>query len=333
MEALSVTFLNGADIDALDMSSVEIVDAVESGLRAQGTGETVIEPRVHLEPGPQFNGHFNVLRGYVGPLNVAGVKIVGDFVDNYRRGLPSEMAMLNMFDPATGMPLAILDATTITEMRTGAMTAVGARHLARPDSRVLGHIGSRGTSYWNVRLIAELFDLDEIRVHSRRPESRDAFAERLRRDIGTRVVVTEDWESCVRDADIVVEASRLPSPRPELRTEWIKKGALVVPYGTMSAVELSLTSIMDKVVVDDWGQCRGGKFGALRAHVDAGLVTEENLHAELCEVVVGDKPGRVSPDETILFWHRGLSLSDIALGHAMLQKAMARQIGTQLRYR
>ena len=136
---------------------------------------------MHLEPDPAFRGHFNVLRGYVAPLDTAGVKIVGDYVDNYQHGLPSEFGILNLFDPRTGMPRAILDATVITDMRTGAVTAIGAKHLARKDSKVLGHIGARGTAYWNVRLLDHLFDFDEIRVHSRRPESRDAFAAQLSR--------------------------------------------------------------------------------------------------------------------------------------------------------
>ncbi|MFL6052752.1 MAG: hypothetical protein ACJ72W_07545, partial [Actinoallomurus sp.] len=169
MDPTYFTFLNGRDIESLDLSTTDILGAVEAGLRAQGNGETVIEPRVHLEPGARFNGHFNVLRGFVGPMNLAGVKVVGDFMDNYKRGLPSEMALLNLFDPATGMPVAILDATAITEMRTGAVTALGARHLARKDAKDLANVGARGTSYWNVRLIAETFELDEIRVHSRRP--------------------------------------------------------------------------------------------------------------------------------------------------------------------
>jgi ornithine cyclodeaminase len=218
-------------------------------------------------------------------------------------------------------------------MRTGAVTAIGARHLARSGSRVLGHVGARGTSYWNVRLLDRLFHFDEIRVHSRRPESRAAFARRLARDLGRPVAVTEDWESCVRGADIVVEASRLPAPAPMLRTEWIAPGALVVPYGTMSAVELSLTDIMSKIVVDDWGQCRAGMFGSLRAHVDAGKLTDATLHAELGQIVAGARPGRERDDETILFWHRGLSLSDIALGAAMLAKARALGIGRRLVYR
>ena len=328
-----LTYLNGPDVERLALTNDEILGAVEAALAAQGRGETVIEPRVHLVPESSAKGHFNILRGYVKPLGVAGVKVVGDFVDNYKRGLPSEMALLNLFDPETGMPMAIVDATAITDMRTGAMTALGAKFLARRASRVLGHIGARGTAYWNVRLLDHLFDFDEIRVHSRRPESRDAFAQRLSRDLGKTVRATDDWESCVRGADIVVEASRLPEPRPLLATAWIQPGALVVPYGTMSAVELSLTDIMDKMVVDDWGQCRKGlPFGALRQHVDTDRLHEGNLHAELGQIVAGVKPGREGHDETILFWHRGLGITDIALGHALLEKARARSIGESLRF-
>jgi alanine dehydrogenase len=333
MKPIYVTYLNGLDIEALAITDDEILGAIETSLAAQGRGETVIEPRMHLIPDPNVHGHFNVLRGYIGaPINLAGVKIVGDYVENYKQGLPSELAILNLFDPKNGMPHAMLDASAITDMRTGAVTAIGAKYLARKDSKVLGHIGARGTAYWNVRLLDRLFDFEEIRVHSRRPESRNAFGARLSKDLGKKVIVTEDWESTVKGADIVVEASRLTKPEPLLKTSWIKKGAYVVPYGTMSAIELSLTDIMSKLVVDDWGQCKSGQFGSLRAHVEAGKLSEKTLHAEMGEIVAGLKPGRESADETILFWHRGLSLSDIALGYAMIEKATRLGIGQRLRF-
>src|SRR5512134_2567803 len=179
MREIRITYLNGPDVERLALTASEILAAVEGCLKAQGEGRTVIEPRVHLVPESSDKGHFNILRGYVKPLGVAGVKIVSDYVNNYKVGLPSEMALLNLFDPETGMPLAVIDATAITDMRTGAMTALGAKHLARKGSKVLGHVGARGTSYWNVRLLDRVFGFDEIRVHSRRKESRDAFAARL----------------------------------------------------------------------------------------------------------------------------------------------------------
>jgi alanine dehydrogenase len=332
MPPIYITYLNRLDIEALKITDDEILAAIEGSLATQGRGEAVIEPRVHLEPGVA-RGHFNVLRGSLGgEINAAGVKVVGDFVDNYTRNLPSELAVLTLFDRFDGRPKAILDASGITDMRTGAITAIGAKYLARKGSKVLGHIGARGTAYWNVRLLDRIFDFDEIRVHSRRPESRNGFADRLSRDLGKPVIATENWQTCVEGADIVVEASRLNAPEPMLKTEWIKPGAFVVPYGTMSAVELSLTDIMSKLVVDDWGQCKGGKFGSLRAHVEAGKLSEQTLHAEMGQIVAGLKPGRENENERILFWHRGLSLSDIALGHAMLEKGARLGIGQRLRF-
>jgi ornithine cyclodeaminase len=333
MHPLHIVFLNGPDIERLALGNAEILAAVEAGLLAQGQGQVVIEPRVHLVPESSAAGHFNILRGVVHPLGLAGVKVVGDFVGNHEFGLPSEIAMLSLYDPTTGVPLAILNATAITAMRTGAMTALGAKYLANEDARVLAHIGARGSAYWNIRLLQHLFEFDEIRVHSKRPESRRSLAARLSRELGAPVTAVNSWEACVRGADIVVEATRLTEPEPLLLTEWIKPGALVIPYGTMSAVELSLTDIMDKVVVDDWGQCRPGlPYGALRRHVDGGRITAHTLHAELGQIVAGLKPGRERDSETILFWHRGLPSSDIALGSVILDKAGALGVGQTLRF-
>jgi alanine dehydrogenase len=332
MAAVTITYLSGPDVARLNMSDGEILDAVEGALQAQGLGRAVNEPRVHLVSDPAFNGHFNVLRGYLAPLNLAGVKIVGDYVENFKEGLPSEMALLNLFDPRTGMPVAILDATAITDMRTGALTALGAKYLARKHSKVLGHVGARGTSYWNIRLLDRLFDFSEIRIHSRRSESREAFAARLEQDLQKKIIVTDNWRDCLSGADIMVEASRLDTCAEHFKREFVKDGSLVVPYGTVSALELSLPAIMDKIVVDDLGQFRAGKFGALRPHIEQGLLSEAGVHAELAEIVIGRKPGRESEQEKILFWHRGLSLSDIALGSAMLNKALSLGVGQTLPY-
>ncbi len=333
MEDNKILFISGKDVESLKLTNEEILNSVEQSLIAQGSNKTVIEPRVHLIPDPSFNGHFNILRGYIEPINVAGVKIVGDYVDNYKKNLPSELALLNLYDPRTGMPLAILDATAITDMRTGALTAIGAKYLARKDSKILGHLGSRGTSYWNVVLLDSIFHFDEIRVNSRRLESREAFARDLSEKLGKPVIAVDNSEDCLKGADIMVEATRLIDPQPLLLTKWVTPGTFVVPYGTISAVENDLTDVMDKMVVDDWGQCKGGKFGSLRYHVDSGKLSQETLYGELCEIATGQKKGRESEDERILFWHRGLSLNDISLGHLIWQKAIQAKIGTEIVYR
>src|SRR5258708_31764941 len=110
MTAIYISYLNRLDIEELALTDDEILAAIEGSLAAQGRGESVIEPRVHLEPGVA-RGHFNVLRGSLGgDINAAGVKVVGDFVDNYARSLPSELAVLTLFDRSDGLPLPLLEA-------------------------------------------------------------------------------------------------------------------------------------------------------------------------------------------------------------------------------
>lgn len=187
---------------------------------------------------------------------------------------------------------AVIDAAGITDMRTGTLTALGSRWLRPRDPKVLGHVRSRGTSYWNVRLLDHLFDYDEIRVHSRRAESREAFGERLSRDLGKPVIVTEDWERCLKGADILVQSSRMNEPAPLFNRDWVRKGALVIPYGTMSTLPLHFTDGFDKFVMDDLGQMRARKLGALRPQIDAGLITEASFYAEIGEIAAALKPGR-----------------------------------------
>ncbi len=332
MASIQMEYLGGPDVEALGITDDEILEAVEGGLIAAGRGQTVIEPRMHLVPEDNGKGHFNVLRGYVAPLDYAGIKVVGDFVDNYKSGLPSEMGLVALFDPRNGTPKAIVDAAGLTDMRTGALTALGAKYLAPEKPKVLGHIGARGSSYWNVRLLDHLFDFEEIRVHSRRPESYRPFAERLSADLGKTVTAVDDWRTCLEGADVMVEASRLSEPNPQFETSWVRKGALVVPYGTMSALPLDFVDIFDKFVMDDLGQLQAGPFGALRPHINAGKISEASFHAEIGEIACGAKPGRVSQDETILFWHRGMSTSDIALAAAMLEKGRRKGLVRMLPY-
>ena len=211
------------------------------------------------------------------------------------------------------MPVAVIDAAGLTDMRTGAVTALGAKSpraqgqpRARAHRRARHRVLERAPARPPVRLRRD------PRAFAPSRESRDAFAARLSRDLGKPVIATTDWE--------IVRARRRHrgrglAPRraraaAEDRVDQAR-GAFVVPYGTMSAVELSLTDIMDKIVVDDWGQCRRGCLrGAARAR-RRRQAERANLHAELGEIVAGAKPGRESDDETILLWHRG----PVALRH------------------
>ena len=295
----------------------------------------MIEPRVHLVPESSAQRPFQrAARRRRGRSICAGVKVVGDFVDNYKHGLPSELALLTAVRPADRRAAARSStrrrsptcapapsprsAPSISRARTRRSSAISAR-AARPTGTCgCSTICSTSTRSASIR--------GGRKAATPSPSS-------SRADLGKPIVATEDWESCVEGADIVVEASRLPSPQPLLSTEWIKPGALVIPYGTMSAVELSLTDIMPTRSSSTTGaSAKGGRSARCARMSTPASCTKQTLHAEMGQIVAGLKPGRERDDETILFWHRGLSLSDIALGHAMLEKAARLGIGQRLRF-
>lgn len=328
MASVAFRFLNRAEVQSLLPPAPLLLDVVEEGLRAHGAGEVVLPPKSHIDLDARFNGHFNVLPGYVAPAGMAGVKVVGDYVDNFRVGLPSEVALLTLYDPATGVPRGLMDATVLTWLRTGAVTAVGARHLARPESSVVAHLGARGTALANLTALASLFRLTDVRIASKRRESRERLAAQARRDHGLPARAVEGLEEAVRGADIVVEATRLERPEVLVREDWLAPGALLVTYGWVMAVDPALPFRVDKLVVDDWAQCQRG--GQLHALIAAGQLRAEHVHAEIGQIVAGARPGRAGPAERIIFWHRGFAVSDIVLGRYILGQAEAKGVGTML---
>jgi ornithine cyclodeaminase len=328
---IDLLFLSKEDVESVKVDLPEILDAIEAGLRAHGEKQVIMPSKDHLVL-DYPEKLFNILKGYVEPINVAGVKVISDFQKNYQHDLPSELATLTLFRPETGAPLAIMDATMLTWMRTGAVTAVGAKYLACDRPRVLGHIGARGTAWYNVPLLDLLFDFEEIRVTSKRPESRQRFASAMSRQLGKPVAVKDTTEATVRDADIIVDASRLLEPQVLVQDEWVKPGALIQPYGAVLSVERTLPFTVDKMVVDDWNQCLQSPYGQFAELTQSGELRTEHIYGEIGEIVAGIKPGRTSQEERILFWHKGFAISDIVLGHLIYEKAQEAGVGTPLVY-
>jgi alanine dehydrogenase len=321
-------FLNRAEVQGLLPSTQILLEVIERGLLAHGAGEVVLPPKSHIHLDDRFNGHFNILPGFVAPVEAAGVKVVGDYVDNYKAGLPSEVAMLTLYDPATGVPRCLMDATLLTWLRTGAVTGVGAKYLARPNSSVVAHLGARGSALSNLTALAALFPLREVRITSKRRETRERLAAEVRQTLGLDARPMDSAEEAVRGADIVVEATRLERPEVLIRDVWLAPGALLVTYGWVMALDPELPFRVDKLVVDDWAQCQHG--GQLHPLIASGALRREHVHAEIGEIVHGAHVGRIDPAERIIFWHRGFAISDIVLGAWIHAQAEAKGVGTML---
>ena len=319
MANVGFLFLDRDDVAEFTPPAAKLIELIEGGLAAHCRGEVVLPPKSHIHLDDRYNGHFNILPGYVGPIDAAGVKIIGDYVDNHRHGLPSEVALLLLCDPRTGVPNCLMDATSLTWLRTGAVTGVGAKHLARPNAAVVAHIGARGTALSNLKALAQLFDLAEFRIASKRRETREQLAARATAATGVAARPVDAIEDAVIGADIVVEATRLSAPEVLIEEAWLAPGALLVTYGWVMAVDPRLPKAADKLVVDDWQQCRQG--GQLHPLIVRGELTAADVHAEIGQIVCGLRPGRERPDERILFWHRGFAISDIVLGNWIYERA------------
>ena len=328
MAKVEFLFLNRHEVEALVPDMATVVDVVEQGLAAHGRRDVVLPPKSHIHLDDRYNGHFNVLPGYAGHIDRAGVKVVGDYVDNWKRGLPSEVALLTLYDPASGVPLCLMDATVSTWLRTGAVTGVGARHLAGRDARIVGHIGARGTAFANIAAIACSRPIEEVRIASARRETREALAARIENELSIRARPVATALEAAEGADIVVEATRLERPEVLLPESTLAPGALLVPYGWVMAVDPAFPTAVQKFVVDDWEQCtKGGTFHSL---IESGALDRGDLHAEIGEICAGLRPGRENAAERIVFWHRGFAVSDIVLGHWIHERAVREGVGRTL---
>ncbi len=321
--------LTRADVAGLMPDARALVEIVEKGLAAHGRGNVVLPPKSHIELDDRVNGHFNVLPGWAGDgIDLAGVKVISDYVDNWRHQLPSEIGVLALMEPTTGMPLALMDATLITAARTGAVTGAGARVLAPRKARVVAHIGARGSAIHNIAALAALHQAEEVRICSKRVETRTKLASLVEERIGVKARALESIKEAVEGADIVVEATRLEKPEILIEDSWLKPGCLLVTYGWKMAVDPKTILRADKIVVDDWAQCCKG--GALHPLIQDGRLTRAGVHAEIGEIVAGKKPGRERDEETIVFWHRGFAISDIVVGKYLLEAAQAKGVGVTL---
>ena len=331
MAGIEVLFLSRQDIDALDLSLEDVLSAVEVGLEAHGNKRVIMPSKDHLVLDfPEKL--FNILKGYVEPVNAAGVKVIGDFQKNYEHDMPSEFATVVLFRPETGAPYAIINGTSPTWMRTGAVTAIGAKYLASDKPKVLGHIGARGTAWYNVAMLDLLFDFEEIRVTSKRPASRERFADEMSERLGKTIRVMDSSEQTVRDADIIIDASRLLEHEVLVDKAWVKPGALVQAYGAVLSTSPDLPMVADKFIVDDWNQCEQSQYGQYAGLIQEGKLGRQHCYGEIGEVVAGLKPGREAQQERIVFWHKGFAVSDIVIGNLAYEKAKEKGIGTLLDY-
>jgi ornithine cyclodeaminase/alanine dehydrogenase len=263
-------------------------------------------------------------------LGALGTKLATVVEGNQRRGLPTIQATYLLTDPVTGTPLALMEAAFLTAIRTGAASAVAARYLARPDSRVITCFGAGVQAHYQLLCLREVLPLAEVRVVGRDPARAAAFVRRLRDELGIPVEIAADRRAAVRGADVVSCATT--ATRPVFSGRDLGPGTHVDAVGNFRPATRevdTLTIRKSRVVVDTYDGA-WEEAGDILIPIKAGAIARRHVRAELAEVVAGKRPGRTSPKEITLFKSVGFAPEDAVTARLAYDRALAAGRGTRV---
>jgi alanine dehydrogenase len=315
---LLLTRQNVVSILTLD----DCIHAVEEAFRRHGLGE-IGEPGVlgmHVE-----DGGFHVKAAAMdGHRPYFAAKLNANFPGNCTRGLPTIQGVIALFDASDGRLLALIDSIEITILRTGAATAVAARHLSRPVRSVVTIAGCGNQGRVSLRALARVRDIESAFVWDVDPERARACAA-----LSRAVTPTDDLYVAARLSDIIVTCT--PSTEPVLGPDAVRNGAFVAAIGADSEHKHEIhPDLMARAVVitDVTAQCAA--IGDLHHALSAGVVTLDHVRAQLGEVLAGVRPGRTREDEVVVFDSTGTALQDVAVAALVYERALATSTGTSV---
>lgn len=303
------------------MTLKEVVRVVEEAFVSFYRGEALAFPVVREFLG-KYEGIFGIKSGFVKSRDYLGFKAGGYWKDNPKKGIPGHQSLIVLYDPETGVPLTAMDGNLITIIRTGAVGAIASKCLARRDSSVAAIIGCGVQGRVQLTALRENFRVKKVRCYDSIRERAEAFVKEMSLpDSPADLSVLP--EEAVRAADIVVTTT--PSMEPIVRAEWVSKGTHINAMGADTKGKQEIYPDLyqkSKVVVDDFRQC--SELGETQHNME--FVRVHGIHAQLGEILSGNKKGRENDDEITLFDATGIAFQDLVT--AGLAFALAKEIGT-----
>jgi alanine dehydrogenase len=317
---MKTLLLSRAEVEGL-ITMRETIDAVEGAFRARGLGKVQMPPKSYVYF-DRYGGDFRIMPAYLEEQDAAGVKIVNVHPGNPKKhGLPTVMAIIVLLEPETGAPIAIMDGTWITNIRTGAGAAVAAKYFARKDSRTVAMLGAGAQARTQLIGLNEVLDIRGVRVNDVIPEKARGYADEMSKKLGLDVKPVDDTGEAVKGADVIVTVT--PVRKPILMNEWVSDGMHINAIGADAPGKQELDPQIlrrAKIIVDDLEQALHA--GEVNVPLSKGLITRDDIRAELGEVITGKKPGRTSREDITVFDSTGLAVQDIATAWTIYQKAM-----------
>ncbi len=300
-----------------------VIRIVEEAFREKAEGRVEVPPKPGIHP--KKDAFIHAMPAYVAKMKSAGVKWVSGFPENPKRGLPYITGLLILNDLETGVPICVMDCTWITAKRTGAATAVAAKHLAREDSRTFGILGCGVQGRSNLEALTVVCkNLEEVKAYDINERNLRAYVEEMTTKHGIKIVPVDSPRKAVEDCDIVVTASPiLKQPQPEIEASWFKDGGFACPLDFDSYWKPEAMHSMDKFCTDDKDQ--------LRYYKELGYFSNTpHVYADLGEIMSEKKLGRESLKERIMCMNLGLAIEDIATAILVYEKAKKTGVGTTL---
>jgi len=323
MSSSEVLYLSRYDVEKLNIPMEKIIQVVEEAFLEKAKGRTEVPPKPGIHP--QKDAFIHAMPAYIPNMRSAGVKWVSGFPENVKRGLPYISGLLILNNPETGVPKCIMDCTWITAKRTGAATAVAARYLAKPDSRVLGVLGCGVQGRSNLEaLMMVCKNLEKVKAYDTSSENLQRYVDEMTAKHGLKIVPVSSPRKAVENCDLVVTAGPiLKNPQPVIDESWFKDGGFACPLDFDSYWKPEAMHSMDKFCTDDRNQLahyrKLGYFSSI-----------PNVYADLDEIVSGKKLGRENSRERILSMNLGLAIEDMATAILIYEKAKKTEIGKKL---
>ena len=323
-----VLILAWKDVEEL-LDMAEVIQSVETAFKEKGNRKVQMPPKIYLNF-DSYDGDLRAMPAYLSSLGIAGVKIVNSHSKNRSIGLPTVMALIELVEPKNGRPLALLDGTMITSFRTGAASAVATKYLARKDSRVLGIIGAGVQSQTQINAISKIINIEEVNVFDADKKASERLTKFVAdKGISSKVLIKDNAKEAVIKADIVITVT--PSRAPIVFADWLKEGVHINAIGADAPGKQELDPEIlrkGKIVVDDVEQTVHS--GEINYPISKGILTKEDIYAELGDIIVGNKEGRTSDSEITVFDSTGLAILDVAVGNMIYQKAIKENRGTAI---
>ena len=311
-------FLSDADIEKL-LTMDETIETVEQAFKEYAKGNVVLPTRSTIMV-PKYNGSISFMPSYLTGLDAQATKIISIYPDNRKKGLPTTVAWIVVNDPETGMVKAFMDATYLTAMRTGAITGVAAKYLAPKDAKTVAIFGAGVQGRTQTWAACTVRDIEKVFVFDLYPEARKKFAEDMSKKLGIEVIPATSGEEACRDADIVLTATT--SPKPVLKREWLKDKVHVSAIGAFYPDwrELDTATVAEsKLVIDDMEGIEL-EAGDILIPIEEGAITWDHVHAELKDLVSGQKKGRTPEDTVTVFKSVGIAIQDSSVSNLVLRK-------------